>query len=496
MTKHLLRKHNLILIGIIVYLITAVNSKGVYHADEQYQIIEFAGLKTGTHSEKDLAWEFKKEIRPSLQPTVCFIIFTVCKVFNITDPYDQALILRILSAILALISITFFINVTSRQIQNKSLIPYYKLLSYFLWFIPFISVRFSSETWAGLCFLLAISLYISHFKASTKYIFTGILLGVSFLFRFQIAFAVLGFGLWMLIIDKQHIKKVLIIAIFGIITLSFGFLIDCWFYGKIVFAPWNYFYINIIEDAASGFGTSPWYFYLKEIIFRSTPYIGIPILLSFILFIIKKPKSLVIWCILPFLIIHSIIPHKEDRFLFPMVFFIPFIIIQIIDSFYSLKKFLLIRYSFYLISIITFIVNIGGLLIISNKSAGYGHMEITEHLHENYKNDSINLIYQSYSNPYNPFMSLPIKHYYTEKIKETRIKNLLELNQNNIDTNKINFLVFYNDCLTANGSKENIISNHFILEKQGAPQWVFYINEYLKIFGTKYLLQLHKYKNE
>lgn len=496
MIKYLLKKHLFILIAIIVYLITAINNKGFYHADEHYQIIEFAGLKTGTHNKDDLAWEFRKEIRPSLQPTICFVIFTVCKTLNITDPYDQTLVLRLLSVIFAIIAITFFINVTSRQIQNKNLIPYYKLLSYFIWFIPFISVRFSSETWSGLSFLLAISFYLSHIKASTKDKLIGILFAISFLFRFQIGFAILGFGLWLLIIEKLNAKRILTMSIFGVLTILFGFIVDCWFYGKLVFAPWNYFYVNIVQDAASGFGTSPWYFYIKEIILHSTPYIGIPILLCSIFFIISKPKNLIIWCILPFIIIHSIIPHKEDRFLFPMAFFIPFIIMKCIDLLYSIRKLRLIRYSFYLICSVIFTVNFAGLLIISNKAAGCGYMEITEYIHDNYRNDSINLTYHSYSNPYDPWMSLPMKHYCQDNIKETRINNLLELNQNNIDTNKVNLLVFYNDCLTKNGAEKNIASNHFVLEKQSVSKWVYFLNEHLKIFDSRYLLQLHKYKKE
>ena len=39
----------IIALAIVIYGITAWNSHGYYHADEHYQIIEFAGEKLGTH---------------------------------------------------------------------------------------------------------------------------------------------------------------------------------------------------------------------------------------------------------------------------------------------------------------------------------------------------------------------------------------------------------------------------------------------------------------
>jgi len=60
------RFHQLVLIvALLIYVVTAYFSKGYYHADEHYQVIEFAGLKTGTHSGSDLAWEYRENSRQS-----------------------------------------------------------------------------------------------------------------------------------------------------------------------------------------------------------------------------------------------------------------------------------------------------------------------------------------------------------------------------------------------------------------------------------------------
>lgn len=88
----------------LVFLITALNSHGFYHADEHYQVLEFAMFKEGTNEIKDLAWEFKEKIRSGLMPSIAFLLFSILKFFNLTEPHLQAQILRLLTAAFALIS--------------------------------------------------------------------------------------------------------------------------------------------------------------------------------------------------------------------------------------------------------------------------------------------------------------------------------------------------------------------------------------------------------
>jgi len=81
--------HKIVFIfAFIVYGITAYQSSGYYHADEHYQIIEFAGSKLGTHTSDELAWEYKAAIRPALQPTICYLVFSILHFFHIDDPYS------------------------------------------------------------------------------------------------------------------------------------------------------------------------------------------------------------------------------------------------------------------------------------------------------------------------------------------------------------------------------------------------------------------------
>ena len=87
------------LTALAVYIVAAWFSTGFYHGDEHYQLIEFAAYKMGTVSPEGLAWEFSARVRPALQPFIAFIIIKLLQVFSIVDPYIQAFLLRLLTAL-------------------------------------------------------------------------------------------------------------------------------------------------------------------------------------------------------------------------------------------------------------------------------------------------------------------------------------------------------------------------------------------------------------
>ena len=72
----------------------------------------------------------------------------------------------------------------------------------------------------------------------------------------------------------------------------------------------------------------PWYYYICYILQNAQLLIGLLIATSYVVLLIRRPKNVFIWITLPFLIIHMSIAHKEGRFLFPMVYFVPIILIQ------------------------------------------------------------------------------------------------------------------------------------------------------------------------
>jgi phosphatidylinositol glycan class B len=319
--------------GLMLYLLVAWNSEGYHHLDEHFQIIEFANYKLGNIPASDMPWEFGKKIRPSFQPILAMAWIRIANDLSI-NVFDQMFFLRVLSALLCLwlywllciqLAGDFEKEIFGRRFLFR--------LSVFLWYMPYISVRFSSETWSALS-LLAGTLILLQTKrkeitsTAVQLGLSGFLMGLAFLFRFQIAFAVMGVGAWLLF-EKRIQWQQLVAWIFGgLSAVAIGFALDCWFYERTVFTPWLYYKVNIQEGLASEFGVSPWWYYVPEYLLKAIPPLSVALLLLLIAGIRHKPRHIFTWMLLPFLLVHTLVGHKEIRFLFPMAFPALFLMVQ------------------------------------------------------------------------------------------------------------------------------------------------------------------------
>ena len=482
-------------IASIVFLITAYNSHGYFYADEHYQIIEFANAKLGFQDPSTLAWEYPARIRPTLQPSICCLVFKGLNALDITNPYTQALCLRLLTALLALATIHFFVQSTKNQFENKSIQNGYCILSYFLWFIPYLNARFSSESWSGLLFLLALAFILKNPVKKSTFFTIGVLLGIGFLLRFQIAFAIIGLFLWLFFINKTKIYSLIIVSLGILLMVVLGICLDTWFYGEFVFAPWNYFYSNIVDDKASSFGVSPWYFYLLKLVSFPSYFVGIPLVLAMIILIIRHPKNIYLWCFVPFLFFHSIIPHKEERFMFSMVYYAPIMMALAYNSLYTfIQKRTITKVINYLLLTLFAVANIVGIAVMSQTGPEKGRIALTKYVYDNYKNRPINIIFVTCSNPYNPWHYSPIQFYYPDNIKSSiHIQNLEELNDSLLIAGYDNLLFVKKPDLEHPNAARFIEENGFIFEKQSVPVWVEKIHKIHDNYSTMWAYTLYKH---
>lgn len=395
---------------VIFYLFVAYNSTGYHNPDEHFQIIEFANYKLGLATLSDLAWEYNAQIRSGIQPGLCFFIFKLLRSIGITDVYFLSFALRALTAIFAVFAIKGFINANSDSIERKNHLAYV-LISYFLWFLPFINVRFSSESWSGLFFLLSLSIVQnSESRSPQKDVLLGALLGMAFLFRYQSGMFIAGIGLWLIFIERTKFARLVLMVAAGLAVLLIGVLADKWLYGQFTFAPYNYFKANIIQDIASQYGVSPWYEIIRYIVNGPGP-IGIFILLSYIILLVRRPKHIVIWASLPFLLVHAIIAHKELRFVFPLANLAPLVLMLGFQEASSIVKLIKPKWIFNAALVILAITDIAGLIVVSTKSAGNAKISIAQYIDRHYRNKRVNLLYREGLNPYSNW-PVPINTFY------------------------------------------------------------------------------------
>jgi len=347
-----------LIVSLILFIVTAYFSEGFFHPDEHFQLIEFVNFKLGNTTLAQLPWEFNERIRPGLQVALGYFFIKSFGFFGINNPFVQTMLLRIITAMLSWLVMSRLFLVLIMNIKNERVKWVFLFLSFYLWFIPFLSVRFSSENYGAVALLAGIYCILkSPIKSAKNYIFplmAGVFLGLSFFFRFQMAFSIVGIGLWLLLIRKENWKYIALFCTGGIAITLLCVGIDYWLYGSFEFTPYNYYTANITLNLAAEWGTMPWWFYLNSYILQGIPPLTLVLLGLFIWGIYTKPTSLFVWCILPFLIAHFAVGHKELRFLFPMIFCFTYIAALGLDAFlekYNFKK------SLQLFTIVALVIN-------------------------------------------------------------------------------------------------------------------------------------------
>lgn len=304
----------------LVYALVAWFSLGYHHPDEHFQILEPAMVKLGRAPASDLAWEFEAQIRPGLQPWVATKFIQGAEALHIRSPFTQAFLLRLLIGWATLLlwqsyATAFFTQAAERRI--------FGLLLFLLWLAPYFNVRFSSENAAALAFWGGVLLLLEGAKAGQtkhwKILAAGLALALSFYLRFQMGFALLGLGLWLLLVAKSKLRTWLLLLAGGMAGLALGAVADCWLYGQWVLTPLNYFTVNILENKAVAWGTEPWWYYGSASLLEWAPPVSVLIWAAALAAMYRMPKRVELWCFIPFFLAHSVVAHKELRFLLPML---------------------------------------------------------------------------------------------------------------------------------------------------------------------------------
>ena len=334
-TKRLLGNQNrqVFFLSFIILMILAWLSVGWYHPDEHFQILEFAAWKLHIARPDDLAWEFHCRMRPAIQPAIVVAIHKIFDLLGCRNPFTITFILRIFTAALSFFSMLMVYKRYAKEISVEMVKKWFLLLSFLLWFELYNGVRFCSETWSGSLFIIGFSyLFVIQRKLlKSDYFITGLILGLSFIFRYQSGFLIAGFLAWFAFIQKERFIHLSLMFSGIILLISMGILIDRWFYEEWTLTIWNYFQQNILADKISGFGIEPWWFYFTDIFNRAVPPFSLVYIGAILIVIFFLRKDILTWTLLPFILIHFVIGHKESRFFYPIIGFLPILIIKAIQ---------------------------------------------------------------------------------------------------------------------------------------------------------------------
>lgn len=326
--QHLLSHRTLLISGLLLYALTAWYSEGYHHPDEHFQILEFAQYKLGRSTASELPWEFSAQIRPGLQPFLAYAAIRMAEMSGIRDPFIQAFLMRWCSGWLCLWVYFRWAARLERETPGTDTGKWLRWSVLLLWFVPYLSVRFSSENMAGCSFAAGALLLLNNVETPhnrhriVRLMLAGLLLGLSFFFRYQMAFALMGLGAWLLLQQRRTEQRPATLPYLlpgAALALLIGLLTDAWLYSRWSFPAYHYFVSNIVDNKAADWGVSPWWYYFTETFATAVPPLSILLLFFLSLGCWAGRRSLLAWSFLPFLLAHMLVGHKELRFLYPML---------------------------------------------------------------------------------------------------------------------------------------------------------------------------------
>lgn len=331
-------------VAAIFYFLTAWFGTTYFHPDQQFQTLEWADFKRSGTGEEALPWEYKRAIRPWIQPYFYVLILDVTDVLGVTNPFMQDRIIRLLTAALGMGSLILLAVTIGWWLplkgQRRLLVGVLSLTALF----PNVMTRTSSEAMASICMMLAfVALFLLRrnpqavtqgpkmplpFTGKMQFSYPGLFLSgvavaLAFQFRYQAGPAFVVLFLWMLFAAKAPVRQLLVFVLAILLVTVTATLVDSIGYGRFVLAPWNNVRANIFDGIAATFGVQPWYFYFD--ILSSNP-IGASLVVAMVLYLLRFPTNLLSLFVGFFFIQHSLIAHKEARFMFPLI---PFVVAMI-----------------------------------------------------------------------------------------------------------------------------------------------------------------------
>lgn len=289
------------LIGFLLRLASIPFTNHIFYPDELFQSLEQSYRLV--YGQGIIPWDIAYGLRSYYPILIGAIPLYLLKIIGITSP---AIYLPITKAFLALISLSliyFAYHFTLNLSKNKSA-ALYAAYAAALWYeLIYFSSRLFSETLAAACLLFGLALLIRQSQKHTSAFFLATL---GIIIRPQYA------PLSLLFLPFLSSKSTRRQSVFGIIlALACTALLDIWSHG-IPFMPIiNNLKLSFQSGISEIFGTKPWWFYLTSSIIASA---GIWIIA---LWSQLNKKTKPVWLTLIILIsIHSMIAHKEYRFLF------------------------------------------------------------------------------------------------------------------------------------------------------------------------------------
>ena len=314
-----------------------------------------------------------------MQPAIYLVLIKPLIWCGDQNPFHWVVLIRLFSSLIGWLSLVGLALLSAKWIENPKLRNIAILFCGVLWFLPGLHARHSSENLSGSLFYLTLSiLFLSEERLfSLSEIESNLLVYFNWPFIRGFVRIPLSSGLsrrWNLFLlaflplQAPHGIEILASMLSGtLLCIALCTVLDHWGYGVWTFAPWNYFHYNLVLNHVSDVDTHPLWDFFRSSFTETFPPLDL-LLSACVLGWIIKPRHPLTWASAPLFIVHTLIGHKELRFLFPIAHAAPLLAVQFLDTTRSFSQralhFLQTRFAMALLSVL-FTINIIALLASS-----------------------------------------------------------------------------------------------------------------------------------
>jgi hypothetical protein len=358
----------ILFVGFVVRMVTSYVVYGPQSVDDYGH-----GIIPGIEFTEGKALEIPVWRSPLLVWTLGAIT-SVGKFFGITEMFSLIRFQLIVLALFSMLLPFYYFWINRKSLAEDS--RYHLIAMSFLslhCIVVFASTRAFGESIAMTMSFIALFMMIEAVpkKQYGLLFFGALLMGIASLYRFQIGVFTIGFLVWLL--WKKEWKSISIFVFAGLISAGLQAFVDLGVGRWPLQTLYEYIYVN--KDGAVEHSIQPWYnTWITALVLMLVPF-------SLSLFRhVKKLNStevLIATLCAFFVLTHSLIPHKEERFLYPIVPFLLLLLARLWDFSWN-EKF----EKWFFRPIAGFILILGFFIVpISNSQSGeYEPMKFAESL--------------------------------------------------------------------------------------------------------------------
>jgi len=298
----------LVLLGAAVLRVwLAWYDHSVFWPDEIHQSLEQAHRAAFGYGL--ISWEFRDGARSWLFPGTIAAIWKLASGIGVDSSLIFIWIARLLMVGCSVAAIAFASSLAALPHGWRAGLAAAAIMATFPPSVAF-AYRAMSETASAP--LIAIGTWLLWQRKERLALYAGVAIGLACLLRYQNALFAVVFALMLL--PQRRYREAVAFCSMGLGVALFGGLLDWLTWGRPFHSLIAYFQFNLIIGGASDFGVEPFSFYITTLWSSVGPFI---LLLAGLFLVGATVEPILGGTVAIFILAHSVLPHKELRFLMP-----------------------------------------------------------------------------------------------------------------------------------------------------------------------------------